>query len=622
MNNPPASEPIARQAPVPTPQPGLPPDVRERRWILLLAVVTMALTLLPYLIGAALADGRPFMWLGYNLDDSCVYLSWMRQAADGSLRALNLFTTEPQQGMALNPLFLVLGRIAGWTGLPLLAVYHGARLLFGIGLLWLVWQFARLVIADVQARKIGMLLVCFSSGLGWLPFWWTASPIHTPIDKWQPEAITFLSLYLSPLFVFSLALQVAIFSLLFTAERRGKVKYALWAGLCGFLLGLVHSYDVISISAVWIVYLLLNTALPSSTGRRNRNTSEVSDTRHPTPDTRLRAWGYALLAGAITAPSVAYIYLQYKTEAVFRARADVATLSAPLYWVLLGYGLTLVLAVVAVRVLCRPTSKADKAEEETGKRETWTTGTDATRLLIIWAVVNVAVAYLPGAAFQRKMLQGSHFPIALLAGIGVAWLIRTRMSPVFKSSALTVPVVVLLLSLTNSGFVARDLSNYTLNRSQTMQQRPYLEKGEREALEWIRRNTPPGTAIQPLPWLALVEADSRRQVGSYDTSLACFVPGLIHRAVYCGHWGETPSFGEKLAELTRFSLPNTPEEERIALLRKMKVQYLIFSQKRPDDENANRLAPMFRGLTELPPYLLRVYSNEDADVYRIDPKTL
>ncbi len=104
------------------------PDTRhpssERRWMLLVALFTMLVTMLPYLIGWMGAQERVFMWLGYNLDDSCVYLSWMRQAADGSLRALNLFTTDPQKGMLLNPFFLALGWIGRLTHLPLIAVYH------------------------------------------------------------------------------------------------------------------------------------------------------------------------------------------------------------------------------------------------------------------------------------------------------------------------------------------------------------------------------------------------------------------------------------------------------------------------------------------------------------------
>src|SRR5262249_34855443 len=113
----------------------------SRRWALGIGLFTMLLTLVPYWIGAALAGGRRFMWLGYNIDDSCVYLSWMRQAADGSTRVLNLFTTEPQHGMAPNPFFYLLGQVSRFTGLPLLAVYHGSRILCGLALLLLVWEF-------------------------------------------------------------------------------------------------------------------------------------------------------------------------------------------------------------------------------------------------------------------------------------------------------------------------------------------------------------------------------------------------------------------------------------------------------------------------------------------------
>lgn len=582
------------------------------RWVLGLGLTVMALTLLPYLIGASLSAGRQYMWLGYNLDDSCVYLSWMRQAADGSTRAFNLFTTEPQKGMPLNPLFLVLGRFAGITGLPMLAVYHGARILFGVAFIGILWRLACQTIADTHARKYGLLLLCFSAGFGWLPLPWQMLPTSptcppAPIDMWQPEAITFLSLYLSPLFVFSLALQAGILSLLLEAERQSRARYAIFAGLGGFLLGLVHSYDVISVSAVWFVYLLISTFRPLPGAP---------------PSLASRRLGYALLAGALTAPSVAYIYIQYRTEEVFRARADVATLSAPLYWVVLGYGLTLILACVAVRILIsRQRRHSDSEESASAASPVWTTGVDATRLLIVWAIMNIAVAYLPGIAFQRKLLQGTHIPIALLAGIGMASLLQNRVPIALRRSVLVIPITLFLLALSNIRFVVRDITNYTINRSQTMQQRPYLERGELEALNWLKANTPPEAAIQPLPWVLVMDVDGRTRSGVYDSSLACFAPGLIHRKVYCGHWGETPDFGSKLNTMSRFTHPMTDDTERQAILRSMKVDYLLFSQLRVADEmdnkSAEKAAPMFRGLTELPDYLEKVYSNEDAAVYRV-----
>src|SRR5437588_13080720 len=141
-------------------------DKRGAGWVIGIAIFAMAITLLPYLFGYSLLGLNPrfgwYSWLAYNLDDSCVYLSWMRQAADGSLRAFNLFTTEPQHGMALNPFFLLLGWSARLTGLPLLAIYHISRLFFGFVLLLTVWKFIRVTINDRQAVRLGFLFVCFS----------------------------------------------------------------------------------------------------------------------------------------------------------------------------------------------------------------------------------------------------------------------------------------------------------------------------------------------------------------------------------------------------------------------------------------------------------------------------
>jgi hypothetical protein len=152
------------------------------------------------------------------------------------------------------------------------------------------------------------------------------------------------------------------------------------------------------------------------------------------------------------------------------------------------------------------------------------------------------------------------------------------------------------------------------NRAQTKLQRPYLQPGEIEALQWVAAHTRRGDAIQPLPW---VQDVSDRQFAPTDASVACFAPGLINRHVYCGHWGETPDFPVKLRALSRFAMPGTTDDERIALLRKMHVRYLLFSQKASADESADRLMPMFRERAPLPPYLTRVYSNPDADVYAV-----
>ena len=568
--------------------------------------------MVPYLFGLGLSAGRKFMWLGYNFDDSCVYLSWMRQSADGLARTINLFTTDPQHGLAPNPFFWVLGRAAGLTHLPLLGVYHGARLICGFVLLLAVWELIRALIVPVPARRLAYLFVCFSAGLGWLPCWRDGS-LAAPIDLWQPEAITFLSLYLSPLFCFSMFLQVKIIHLLLVGERTGRFRYAIYAGLCGSVLGLTHTYDVVSLAAAWICYLLGSAVLLHRRGR------PLSDT--------VPSWTRALAAGLITLPAVAFIAYQLRSETVFRQRALVATTAPALHWVVLGYGVTLLFAAFATVLLIRSAIPTHRQTEDRLSREpdAWTIDPEAALLLIVWLITNIAVSYIP-VSFQRKMIQGAHFPIAILAGIGAACVLnRLRGTPSISRFPAFAFISTLILCLSNVHFMLRDTENYSQNLAQTKLHRTYIQPGEIAALQWLRTHTAPGTAVQPLPWIGLLATDSGRQVFTREATLMCITPGLIDRPVYCGHWGETPDFFTKLAELRMFATPRRTDSERIALLRSMHVRYVVFSQKRASDtsfeaaEAADELLPMFRGRIPLPGYLRLRYSNEDADVYEFVP---
>ena len=505
------------------------PDTRqfmpERRWMSLVILLTLLLTMVPYLIGWMGAQERPFMWLGYNLDDSCVYLSWMRQAADGSLYALNLFTTDAQKGMLLNPFFLVLGWIARFTHLPLLAIYHLARLVCGAGLLLIVWEFIKITLAHPLARRLSLLCVCFASGLGWLPLPWEFLPTAAtcprgPIDLWQPEAITFLSLLLSPLFCVSLALQVGILLLLFKGEQTGRMRFAVSAGACGFALGLIHTYDILSVSAVWTAYLLLTLAQYFYS---NRNMPAVE--RVYVPKASQQALLQALVAGLCTAPAAAYIYHQLQTETTFLKRANVVTGAALPVWVFMGYGFTIALAIYVVYCAFKanrqhqPSSivKTNTGDADTNRalpsknQQTPFVSSAALRLLAVWSAVNILVSYLPVSKFpfQRKMLQGAHLPIAILAGCGLMWLLaQPAVRRSFRSENFAAAVVLIVLSLTNLRFIAREISNYRDNHVQSGQ-RAYLNSGEVEALQWIDRNTPADSAVQSLPWVVQTGEHSR-----------------------------------------------------------------------------------------------------------------
>ncbi len=304
----------------------------ERNWVFIWAAAIALLSSLPYLWGLYLAPkGYHFLGLTHNIDDGAVYLSWMRQAADGHFFIRNLFTSEPQVARAFNVLFLVMGNFARVTHLPLILVFHLFRIGFGILLIWSIWRFSKLFLADSNQRRLLIPLVGLSAGIGWLiP---GAQAPTGSVDVWQPEAITFLSIYLNPLFLAGLVLMIWSFYFLLRMQRTGRVGDTVIAGTMLLLLGNIHTYDVITVGCVWAVYVVV-----------------ICITEHKI---KMKTITLSLLTAIIALPSVAYQYYIYKIDPVYAARVNSPTPSPEIWSFFTGYGLVLIGALTAVIILAR-----------------------------------------------------------------------------------------------------------------------------------------------------------------------------------------------------------------------------------------------------------------------------
>lgn len=547
------------------------PAVWERRVAFYVIAAALFFSTLPYLLGYALS--RPdyqFVGQAYNIDDYCVYLSWTRQAADGHFYARDLFTTEPQKNVEFNALFLLLGLVVRISHLPISIVLQAARILAGGLLLALIYRFYRnCAIGSPAARLTALGLASFGAGLGWLywPAWADKNVGRLPVDVWQPEAFTFLSVYYSALFAVSTVLiLVALYSAL-RGEQTGRARYGVYAGLCGLVLGNIHSYDIIHIMAAWGLFLVLKTIIERRFAPRN--------------------WGRAVLAGAITLPSVAYQFWVFRADPAFHARAEVPTLSPEFIYYILGYGLTIVLAAVAVALLIA--GKRTKLIEQFS---------DRTAALFVgsWSVGVFVLIYVWHVAFQRKMLMGEDIPLCLLAGAAAAfltqnWPVRWRVAALAALVAISFP--------TNALFIYRDYMHLVEDRSETSLS-PYLTGYDLDALGWIRANSAPSDAVLGFP------------------ELMAFVPGYCDRSVYLGHWSETPKFGEKVQGFVRFAQAGASDADRIAFLRETGCAYLVY----PNDVSAmsaGAAGPLafadFAGSP--PPYLAPVHRNKMYTIFAI-----
>jgi hypothetical protein len=556
----------------------------ERRWCWTRAALVMALTLVPYLWAwRHTPPGHVFSWVLYGRDDHMVYMAWMRQVADGHFFLRNLFTTDPQSGRLSNLFFFLLGQPVRCLGVSPALMLHLARLGFGALLLVLIYCFATFFTESVAARRATFWLAALSAGFGWgAHFGWYAGDGVPPVDLWQPEALTGLSIYTTALFAAATCAIVGIFCLLLAAERTGQRRYASWAGVLALLLGNFHSYDILHVAAAWGLYLLGKTALGLVRGEGIPR----------------RSWGDAAACGVIGLPSVVWQYLVYRADPVFHQRADYATLSPPFSAYVLGYGLVLLLALAGGVLLLRgqPGSPLKLAQR-------W--------MPIAWAIAGFGVAYLP-LAFNRKMIMGTHVPFCLLAGIAVAALAEgvfrcsgvqvfrrsgnRRNSPQHPSTrtpehlnTLLVALVVLLTAPTSVCFALRDLAMagdrpWDLNWFSA-----YWPEPDVRAATWVREHTPRDAAF-------FCTAVSGR-----------YVAGVGGRATYVGHWGETPRFNERVAAAVDFFQSAHTPEERLLQLKSCGTSYVF------QGTNVRRA-----GAVDLSrdPDLEKVYDSGGVSIYR------
>ena len=548
----------------------------ERRIVFALITITLFAACLPYLLGYfSTPPGGFFVGTVYNIDDYCNYLSWLRQMADGRFTILNLFTTDPQKGLEFNLFFWLLGRLMAWTHCSAQTALQVARVGGGLALLNLLYRFYRHCLPDDRyARLSAFGFACLGSGFGWTQWrlWHDRNPYGSPVDAWQPEAYTFLSIYTSALMTVSTLLILGALYALLLGEQTGKWRYPIIAGVCGGILGNIHSYDVLHLAAAWGLFLVVWTGLTRGRGMAIR-------------------WARGCVALALTLPTTGYMVYLLKHEAVFAKRAAVPTLSPEVWHYFLGYGLVFGLAIVAMWMI------GCKFKEGGVKRAGASPAPTGVMLFVVcWAVAGMGVIYLP-FAFQRKMLMGEHIPLCLLAGLGASWLV-SRVAPTARVCALT--LMVLASAPSNVLFLLRDINHIESNRSETHLS-PYLPGAQRDVYHWLRANTLPDASVVGPP------------------SLCTYLPGEAGRAVWAGHWAETPHYADKETEFADAFDARTSQPARQAFLLSTHASYFFYPNS-VSDQTLKRRDGLhhFVELTAAPPaYLTEVHKNELFTVYEI-----
>lgn len=114
-----------------------------------------------------------------NIDDLSVYLSAIRQGAEGNWLFNYQFTSEPITPKYTYIIYILaehLMRIVGGTSL---IWFHTLRLLSGIFTLWMLYKLINKIFPNnPQTQYSAWLLCCFGSGTGWILV--ALTPLNSP----------------------------------------------------------------------------------------------------------------------------------------------------------------------------------------------------------------------------------------------------------------------------------------------------------------------------------------------------------------------------------------------------------------------------------------------------------
>jgi hypothetical protein len=412
----------------------------DKRYLVVLIFLVFLLISLPYLLGF-LVDGPVSHFGGFLINpiDGHSYLAKMQQGFRGEWKFKLPYTAEPGEGAFLFLFYILLGHIGRLSQIPLIYIFHAARLVSAVWLFITIYQMLDSIFKDSKLVRIGLLLAFFGSGLGWIAVLFGAFTS----DLWVAEIYPFLSTYTNP--HFSLGLGIMIWSLL--PRNQGKILSGIISGL---LLGLIQPFGVVILGLIKV-----------SSGLLTIFKEKLQFQSLLTANWVWAIIGFCLAGGGI----LSYQYLAILADPVLAQWNDQnVTLKPSITDLVISLSPCLILAVIGVR-------KAWKSE--IGKN------------LVLWGSICLGLVFIPWS-LQRRFLTGLFFPLACLSVFGLN-VISENTTIKLKNLV----ILVLFLSIpTNIIVIVSGLQAITLE-----DQAIFIDNDLINGMDWINQNTEPRALV-------------------------------------------------------------------------------------------------------------------------------
>ncbi|HET7418994.1 MAG TPA: hypothetical protein VFL27_01280 [Candidatus Dormibacteraeota bacterium] len=449
---------------------------------LLLGLALAAITAIPYVYAYAVQPpGHVFVGFFYLWDDATTYIAKMREGWEGAWAWQNRYTTESSGTAYLFMFWIALGHLAALTGLPLIVVFHLARVAGAFALMATGWLFITHFIEDRAARRFALFFLAFGLGLG-LVIWALGHPVvfgnqTEGLDLRMPELSAFYSVLALPHFAWSGVFAALGVALTLKAIQRGSLLLGALAGLVWLGQASIHPQMPVLMGGATFVALLFRPARP-------------------------RGWAAAALAFAVPAPYILYSYLAFignpEVERwTFHSKNAVAPETVSL---LLALAPQLLLAAAGLPGAIRRRSREDV-------------------FLVAWIVLLLAILYLPNPAgdLRRRFFDAIYLPLVVLGARGLYDAILPRLRSL--RARRLIPFSYVAFASIGSAFLV--LAPIAV----AGQPQYVISSTEYDGLNWLA--TQPTGRVLCMPGVGL------------------YVPAYSSDTVYVGHYDETFDYTDK-----------------------------------------------------------------------------
>jgi len=530
----------------------------EWKFVGLISAAVAAISIAPVIYGWLITpDGFVFTAMHFvSADDWFVYYMFIEQVRDGGFLLFDLFAPVDHLPV-IRPLWLLVGWVARFTQVSAPAAMHLVRLALIPLFFATAYAFIAYIFQDKVKRKISLVFLAFSSGMGILlisrlaqvPLNYIDGAFRWPMDLWVPEFNTFLTLFTSPHFIAANILVLIIFFLALLFTERTNWAYAVCAGLAGLFVFSFHPFQVVKVFAILTIFFGLVCL--------NR---------------RKFVWplvGFGAIFTTLSAPAIVYyIWLLRFDWLTLQRSLQNLNPSTPVYITIIALGGLFVGMLIGIVWLFQ-------------QKKLWQT---KYLFLVCWALVQLLLLYAP-ISYPRRLVLGIHFPMVMLTIIGGSALYKKYNGWIKQRLGAIIMLGVLIFLPSTLFAIAVDVMVFSQARELA-----YYDASTNQAFQWLRQSSPQASVI----------------FSDFKTGLQ--LSAFAQRTSYVAHAVETPFYRQKKVEPPWFFERNRSQEIEHDFLTERKIDYIFFGEREQAHGNYQ---------PEQKSYLKQIFNSPTVAIYQV-----